>query len=74
MNNLHGNVVKVGRYLIVPILQKNTQDYSLSEAQRMNAKKTGIKVIHTVVSGDSLWFIARQYNTHVDNIVRWNHY
>ncbi|BBB22893.1 membrane-bound lytic murein transglycosylase D [Abyssogena phaseoliformis symbiont OG214] len=77
VNNLHGNVVKVGKYLIVPISQKNAQYYSLSEAQRevqrMNAKKTGIKIVHTVVSGDSLWLIARQYNTHVDSIIKWNH-
>lgn len=77
VNNLRGNILKVGKYLIVPVPQKNAQYYSLSEeqreSQRMNAKKTGIKVVHTVVSGDSLWRIARQYNTHVDSIVKWNH-
>ncbi|QKQ23686.1 LysM peptidoglycan-binding domain-containing protein [Candidatus Ruthia endofausta] len=46
----------------------------IARSAKNECKKIDIKVIHTIVSGDSLWPIARQYNTHLDkNIVRWNH-
>lgn len=75
-NKLKTTLIKVGEYLIVPIAQKPADYYSLSdkqrEKQRMNIKKNGIKIIHTVKKGESLWKIARKYNTAVANLRKWN--
>jgi membrane-bound lytic murein transglycosylase D len=77
VNNLSNSLIKVGEYLIVPVAQRSEDDYALTEDQRekrrLDAKKTGVKVIHTVIDGDSLWKIAKQYNTQIDSIVKWNH-
>ena len=77
VNNMSNSLIKVGEYLIVPLAQGADNDYALSESERekrrLNAKKTGVKVVHTVVKGDSLWKIAKQYNTQISSIVKWNH-
>jgi membrane-bound lytic murein transglycosylase D len=77
INNMSGNLIKVGDYLIVPLAQRADNDYALSEDERekrrLNAKKTGVRVIHTVIEGDSLWKIAKQYNTQINSIIKWNH-
>ncbi len=77
INNMSNNLIKVGEHLIVPLAQRADNDYALSEDERekrrLNAKKTGIKVVHTVAKGDSLWKVAKQYNTQIKSIVKWNH-
>ncbi len=77
VNDLNNNTIRVGKYLIVPIAQRSDNYYSLSEDQRekrrMNVKKNGVKVIHIVSSGDSLWKIANKYNTDIKSIIKWNH-
>ena len=77
VNNMSDNLIKVGEYLIVPLAQRTDNDYVLSEDERekrrLSAKKNGVKVIHTVVKGDSLWKIAKQYNTQINSLVKWNH-
>jgi membrane-bound lytic murein transglycosylase D len=60
----------------VPVAQENEGYYSLSEKQReksrLNTEKNAEKIIYKVVSGDSLWKIAVQFDTTVNNLVRWN--
>jgi membrane-bound lytic murein transglycosylase D len=60
----------------VPLAQENEGYYSLSEKQReksrLNTEKNAEKIIYKVVSGDSLWKIAVQFDTTVNNLVRWN--
>ncbi len=77
VNDLSSNKIKVGEYLIVPVAQTGQDNYTLSEDQRekrrLGIKRTGKKIIHAVVSGDSLWKIAKKYDTQIDNIVKWNH-
>jgi membrane-bound lytic murein transglycosylase D len=70
-------LIKAGDYLIVPIAQKHSDEYSLSESQReksrLNSRKSDRKVIHTIVSGDSLWLIARKYKVTINSLIKWNH-
>ena len=76
LNELPNNNIRAGRYLIVPVAQKEARFYSLSEEQRkkqrMEGKKNFKKIVHSVTKGDSLWEIARKYNVLIDNIVKWN--
>lgn len=77
VNQLDDHLIKVGDYLIVPIAKKDANVYSSSESEReksrLNARKNGHKVIHLVVTGDSLWSISRKYQVSINNIVKWNH-
>ena len=76
VNELQSDLIRIGDYLIVPVAQKIDGYYSLSEKQReksrLNNEKNAEKIIYKVVSGDSLWKIAVQFDTNVNNLVRWN--
>ena len=76
VNGLPNHNIRAGKYLIVPVAQKESRYYSLSEdqrkKQRIKDKKNAVKITHIVVEGDSLWEIARKYNVLIDSIVKWN--
>ena len=76
VNELRSDLIRIGEYLIVPLAQQTEGYYTLSEKQReksrLNTQKNAEKVIYKVVSGDSLWKIAVQFETTVNNLVRWN--
>ncbi len=76
LNGIDSNIIISGKYLIVPVAQKEARFYSLSEEQRrkqrIKDKTNVIKIIHTVVEGDSLWEIAKKYSVRIDSIVKWN--
>ena len=76
VNELQSDLIRAGEYLIVPLAQENEGYYSLSEKQReksrLNTEKNAEKIIYKVASGDSLWKIAVQFDTTVNNLVRWN--
>lgn len=75
-NGLHNTNIGAGKYIIVPVAQKEPRFYSLSEEQRkkirMNSKKNYSKITHKVTKGDSLWEISIEYKVHIDDIVKWN--
>ncbi|HBQ23619.1 MAG TPA: lytic transglycosylase [Gammaproteobacteria bacterium] len=77
INKMDSDLIKVGDYLIVPLAQRADNDYALSENERekrrLNSKKIGVKIIHTVAKGDSLWKVANQYNVKIKSLVKWNH-
>ncbi len=76
VNDLSSSNIKAGAYLIVPVSRLGDGGYALSEQQRekqrLNAKKTGKKVMHKVRKGESLWSISRQYQTTVASLIKWN--
>jgi membrane-bound lytic murein transglycosylase D len=75
-NDLDDNIIKAGDFLVVPVPQKDRNYYSLSVETRkqrsLEKQRKGKKVIYSVKSGDSLWSIARFYNTHVEYVLKWN--
>lgn len=73
INRLSSDTIKVGQYLIVPVAQKSKGYYLLSaEQKKQNSKKNGVKIIHKVAKGDSLWAIAKKYNANVGDLIKWN--
>jgi membrane-bound lytic murein transglycosylase D len=77
INELNTEVIRVDKYLIVPLAQKDEDYYSLSENQReksrLNIKKNSEKIIYKVISGDTLWKISTKFNATINELVRWNH-
>jgi membrane-bound lytic murein transglycosylase D len=75
-NDLDDNIIKVGDFVVVPVPQKDRNYYSLSVETRkqrsLEKQRKGKKIIYSVKSGDSLWSIARFYNTHVEYVLKWN--
>jgi membrane-bound lytic murein transglycosylase D len=77
VNNIHGNNIRAGKYLIIPLASKNKSSYALSSSQRLKAlqnKKHGsrTRVTHIVQNGESFWEIARKYKVSMHKLAKWN--
>jgi len=75
-NNLKGNLIRAGDYLMIPVATKPLSEYSLSATERREAKQNtvrkGNRVEHVVASGDSFWSISRKYNVNMRQLAAWN--
>ena len=69
LNNLNGNLIRAGHYLVIPITARaeGSQQYALRDIAA-----NGDKSIHTVRSGENLWLLARRYGTTVRQLCHWN--
>jgi membrane-bound lytic murein transglycosylase D len=76
VNNIRGNQIRAGKYLMVPTATKSLNTYTLSENSRkaaiQNTNRSGTKRIHTVRPGQSLWSISRNYNVTTRALAKWN--
>ena len=77
VNKLHGNMIRAGHSLIIPVATKHMNSYTLSAVQRTRAIQNspghgGHKTHYTVRSGDTLWDIARAHKVSVRTLARWN--
>lgn len=61
-NNLHGNLIRAGHHLLVPIGENVTPPPRLA----------GGGTTYTVTRGDSLWRIGRRFGVSVADLRRWN--
>ena len=76
VNNIRGNRIRAGKYLMVPTATKSLNTYTLSKNSRItsiqNTNRTGNKRIHIVRSGQSLWSISRNYGVTTQALAKWN--
>jgi membrane-bound lytic murein transglycosylase D len=75
-NNLRGNMIRAGHYLMIPVATKPLGAYSQSAdarlARKQNRKRAGNKVEHVVRSGESFWTISRRYGVTHRQLAAWN--
>ena len=76
VNNIRGNRIRAGKYLMVPTATRSLNTYTLSENSRkaaiQNTNRSGTKRIHIVRPGQSLWSISRNYNVTTRALAKWN--
>ncbi|MDF0535898.1 LysM peptidoglycan-binding domain-containing protein [Shewanella sp. A32] len=74
VNDIKGNNIVAGKYLLIPVSLQDASDYPLSADNRLLNKqsKGKYKTTYEVQSGDSLWKIARQYQVSVGELASWN--
>jgi len=76
VNELKGNMIRTGDFLVIPVALKSLDAYSLSQEQRLASiqshKNGNVKVNHTVKNGDTLWDISRKYKVDLRSLAKWN--
>ncbi|MCC2616191.1 LysM peptidoglycan-binding domain-containing protein [Aestuariibacter halophilus] len=76
VNEMRGNMIRVGDHLLVPVALKSLDSYALSQEQRLAATQSTShgrhKLTHRVVSGDTMWDLSREFNVGVRELARWN--
>ena len=75
-NNLRGNTIRAGQYLMIPVATKPLSAYSKSADSRLAAKqnrpRAENKVEHIVRSGESFWSIGQKYGVGTRELSAWN--
>ncbi len=76
-NDLSGDMIRTGQYLLIPTSTKNDKSDALSSKSRLAkaqsaTKKGKVKVTHTVSDGDSLWTIAKDHKVSYLELAKWN--
>lgn len=75
-NNLRGNTIRAGQFLVIPVAAKPLAEYSQSadarRERKQNTPRSGFRVEHVVASGDSFWSIGQQYDVDMRKLAAWN--
>ncbi|MQM39848.1 Cell division suppressor protein YneA [wastewater metagenome] len=69
VNDLNGNLIRVGQELVVPVAGRPEDSGRLA---RQTGGGGNPPMRHEVQPGDSLWAIARRYDVSVDDLTAWN--
>ncbi len=79
VNNVRGNLIRVGQRLLIPVATQKSDHYVYSQEQRLRRTqnkskgKAGTqKITHKVQAGDSFWKIAQLYKVSVRQLTKWN--
>lgn len=75
-NNLRGNTIRAGQYLMIPVSTKPLTAYSQSADARLaktqNRERDGKRIEHIVASGESFWTISQRYRVTTRQVAAWN--
>lgn len=75
-NNLRGNTIRAGQYLLIPVSTKPLTEYSQSADARLartqGKQRKGNKFEHVVARGESFWTISQQYKVTTRQLASWN--
>lgn len=69
LNHMKGSFLRAGKTLLIPLPQNHQMALRSSDKPK---KYTGNKHVHSVRSGESLWTIAKYYNTSPRKLCEWN--
>jgi len=76
VNGIHGNNIRAGHTLIIPVARQDLERYRLSSSQRLkslqNRPRDGYKTEYLVRDGDTLWDIAQKFDIGVRQLAKWN--
>ena len=75
-NNLRGNTIRAGSYLMIPMATEPLTAYVKSADARLdrlqNTTRSGHTIEHIVASGESFWAISRRYDVGTRELAKWN--
>ena len=75
-NNLRGNMIRAGHYLMIPVATKPLSAYSKSADARLaktqNRERAANKIEHVVANGESFWTISQRYGVTTRQLAAWN--
>jgi membrane-bound lytic murein transglycosylase D len=75
-NELSGNMIRAGSYLMIPVATKPLGAYSQTADARRERKQSAVRqgnrVEHVVASGESFWTISRKYGVDMKKLASWN--
>jgi len=78
-NGLRSSRIRAGRNLLIPVsAQRMTAQHGnvtkpvKRRVRRRAPPKTGVKLVHQVRRGDTLWGIATRYNVYIYEVTGWN--
>ena len=76
VNKIHGNNIRAGKHLLIPVASRERDVYSLTAGQRkqatQNTSRGETKLTHIVKSGESFWEISREYGVNMHKLAKWN--
>ena len=76
VNSVNGTQIRAGKYLLIPVAARSLDSYILSQNQRLatkqSSKRQGVKSVHIVKSGDTLWDLSQKYKVSSRSIAKWN--
>jgi membrane-bound lytic murein transglycosylase D len=78
VNDIKGNNIRAGKYIMIPVSSKNNSSYALSSSQRLKKIQSvkhgssSTRINHKVQSGESFWTISRKYKVDMHKLAKWN--
>ena len=76
VNELRGNTIRAGDYLMIPHATESLASYTQSAdaraARQQSTPRSGERREHVVQTGETLWSISRAYDVDVRSLASWN--
>ncbi len=76
INDIRGNNIRAGDYLMIPTATRSLDQYSHSAPERLarlqDKPRGANRSIHVVRNGESLWTISQRYGVGTRSLAKWN--